>query len=129
MTVTVDTADDVAEPDAPRYRWTWRPAERQALIERWANARRRRRLAEAEDLADAVAKEITLENTADTYAKSQRVRTRFCAATGLPEREGSRRCRTPTPVPSPTPSSCSPSTLADGGSPSSTATTGNWTPC
>ncbi|MGW9241301.1 integrase [[Kitasatospora] papulosa] len=68
-------------------------AERQALIERWAERHgvdAAARLAEAEDLADAVAKEITPDNTADTYAKSWRVWTRFCTATGLPERESSR---------------------------------------
>lgn len=68
-------------------------AERLALIERWA-ARHgidaARRLSEAEDLADAVAAEITPDNTVDTYAKSWRVWGRFCTATGLPEREGSR---------------------------------------
>ncbi|MGY1583792.1 integrase [Streptomyces sp. MN13] len=63
------------------------------LIERWA-ARHAvdaaRRLAEAEDLADAVAQEITPDNTLDTYTKSWRVWQRFCRSTGLPEREGSR---------------------------------------
>ncbi|MGW2749242.1 integrase, partial [Streptomyces sp. NPDC001450] len=49
-----------------------------------------RRLAEAEDLADAVAAEITPDTTLDTYAKSWRVWLRFTAATGLPEGEGSR---------------------------------------
>ncbi|WP_327436441.1 hypothetical protein OG279_37340 (plasmid) [Streptomyces sp. NBC_01201] len=47
-------------------------AERQALIERWAERHgvdAARRLAEAADLADAVAKEITSDNTVDTYAK------------------------------------------------------------
>lgn len=68
-------------------------AERLALVERWAERHgvdAARRLAEAEDLADAVAAEITPDNTLDTYAKSWRVWNRFCAATGLPEREGSR---------------------------------------
>ncbi|MFJ4493314.1 hypothetical protein [Streptomyces diastaticus] len=46
-----------------------------------------RRLAEAEDLADAVAAEITPDNT---YRKSWRVWTRFCAATRLPELEATR---------------------------------------
>ncbi|MFF4866797.1 integrase [Streptomyces sp. NPDC001231] len=67
--------------------------ERQNLIERWAarhGVDAARRLAEAEDLADAVAAEITPDNTVDTYAKSWRVWTRFCNSTGLPEREGSR---------------------------------------
>ncbi|MFE7619037.1 integrase [Streptomyces sp. NPDC057496] len=66
---------------------------RQALVERWAERHgvdAARRLAEAEDLADAVAAEITPDNTVDTYAKSWRVWTRFCAAGGLPELEGSR---------------------------------------
>ncbi|MFF9100027.1 hypothetical protein ACF1AU_05465 [Streptomyces rubrogriseus] len=47
-------------------------------------------MAEAEDLADAVAAENTPGNTLDTYAKSWRVWSRFCAATGLPELEVSR---------------------------------------
>lgn len=67
--------------------------DRQNLIERWAarhGVDAARRLAEAEDLADAVAQEITPDNTLDTYTKSWRVWTRFCAMTGLPEREGSR---------------------------------------
>ncbi|WP_185842077.1 hypothetical protein [Streptomyces sp. WAC 06725] len=68
-------------------------AERQELIERWA-ARHgidaARRLAKAEDLADAVAAEITPDNTVDTYTKRWRVWTRFCTAAGLPAREGSR---------------------------------------
>ncbi|MET9405792.1 integrase [Streptomyces sp. NPDC002935] len=65
----------------------------QDLITRWAERHgvdAARRLAEAEDLADAVAKEITPENTADTYAKSWRVWTRFCVFARLPELEGSR---------------------------------------
>ncbi|MFG2761643.1 integrase [Streptomyces wuyuanensis] len=67
--------------------------ERQALVERWAERHgvdAARRLAEAEDLADAVAAEITPDNTTDTYAKSWRVWTRFCAAARLPELESSR---------------------------------------
>ncbi|MFJ5638129.1 integrase [Streptomyces sp. NPDC093223] len=68
-------------------------ADRLALVERWAErhgVEAALRLAEAEDLADAVAQEITPENTVDTYNKSWRVWTRFCAVTELPEREGSR---------------------------------------
>ncbi|CAM5593605.1 integrase [Streptomyces abikoensis] len=68
-------------------------SERTPLIQQWA-ARHgidaARRLAEAEDLADAVAQQITPDNTLDTYEKSWRVWERFCAATGLPESEGSR---------------------------------------
>ncbi|WP_343238817.1 integrase [Streptomyces sp. SID8374] len=66
---------------------------RQTLIERWAERHgvdAARRLAEAEDLADAVAAEITPDNTVDTYNKSWRVWTRFCASARLPELEGSR---------------------------------------
>ncbi|MEV5080572.1 MULTISPECIES: hypothetical protein [unclassified Streptomyces] len=37
-----------------------------------------------------MAKEITPQNTTDTYAKSWRVWTRICNATGLPPTEGSR---------------------------------------
>ncbi|MEU8765029.1 integrase [Streptomyces sp. NPDC048659] len=68
-------------------------AERQALFERWAERHgvdAARRLAEAEDLADAVAAEIIPDNTVDTYDKSWRVWQRFCGAAGLPERESSR---------------------------------------
>ncbi|MGW3745579.1 hypothetical protein ACWD62_34675 [Streptomyces sp. NPDC005146] len=68
-------------------------AQRQALIERWAERHgvdAAQRLAEAEDLADAVAAEITPDNTVDTYNKSWRVWERFCAATGLPVSEGGR---------------------------------------
>ncbi|MFC8956159.1 integrase [Streptomyces sp. NPDC057101] len=64
-----------------------------ALVERWAERHgidAARRLAEAEDLADAVAAEITPDNTTDTYGKSWRVWQRFCAAASLPEAEGSR---------------------------------------
>ncbi|MEU4655119.1 hypothetical protein AB0G32_14465 [Streptomyces sp. NPDC023723] len=35
-----------------------------------------------------VAAEITLDNPLDAYAKSWRLWSRFCAATGLPELEG-----------------------------------------
>ncbi|MFJ1544498.1 integrase [Streptomyces sp. NPDC088246] len=68
-------------------------ADRLALVERWAErhgVEAALRLAEAEDLADAVAKEITPESTVDTYKKSWWVWTRFCAVTELPELEGSR---------------------------------------
>ncbi|MEV5598948.1 integrase [Streptomyces sp. NPDC052496] len=98
MTVTVETAvdaGDVGEPDGVGAPAVLDPAaaERQELIERWAERHgidAARRLAEAEDLADAVAAEITPDNTVDTYTKSWRVWTRFCAVTELPEREGSR---------------------------------------
>jgi integrase len=85
----VTTTIDRPEPAEPV------PAgdERAALLQRWAarhGAQAALRLAEAEDLADAVAREITPANTTDTYAKSWRVWTRFCAATGLPELEASR---------------------------------------
>ncbi|MFC9271332.1 hypothetical protein ACFTXJ_26625 [Streptomyces zhihengii] len=68
-------------------------AKRQALIERWAERHgvdAARRLAEAEDMADAVAAEITPDNTVDTCDKSWRVWERFSAAAGLPQLEGSR---------------------------------------
>ncbi|WP_329166939.1 integrase (plasmid) [Streptomyces sp. NBC_01717] len=67
--------------------------ERQVLVERWAQRHgidAAQRLAESEDLADAVAAELTPDNTLDTYAKSWRVWERFCAATGLPPSEGDR---------------------------------------
>ncbi|MDX2966456.1 site-specific integrase [Streptomyces acidiscabies] len=95
MTVTVETAaaGDVAEPAGAPALLDPAAAERQALIERWAERHgidAARRLAEAEDLADAVAKEITPENTTDTYDKSWRVWQRFVAFARLPELEGSR---------------------------------------
>lgn len=68
-------------------------AERRTLVEQWAarhGVEKATRLAQAEDLADAVAAEITPANTIDTYTKSWRVWERFCATTGLPELEGSR---------------------------------------
>lgn len=95
MTVTIETAAageatvTVVAPEPPYPAAT----ERQALIERWAERHgvdTARRLAAAEDLADAVAAEITPDNTRDTYNKSWRVWSRFCATTGLPELEGSR---------------------------------------
>ena len=64
-----------------------------ALMLRWAERHgvdTARRLEEAENLADAVAREITPENTVDTYAKSWRVWERFCSTQGFPLTEGSR---------------------------------------
>lgn len=64
-----------------------------ALMVRWADRHgidTAQRLREAENLADAVAKEITPDNTLDTYAKSWRVWERFCATQDLPLTEGSR---------------------------------------
>lgn len=84
MTTELDLPPSPTDPTA---------AERQALIARWAERHgvdAARRLAEAEDLADAVAAEITPDNTVDTYGKSWRVWERFCAAAGLPQLEGSR---------------------------------------
>lgn len=67
--------------------------ERAALIQKWA-ARHgidtAHRLAQAEDLADAVAREITAENTTDTYTKAWRVWERFTTTQDLPLLEGSR---------------------------------------
>ncbi|MFE1367237.1 hypothetical protein ACFW84_23780 [Streptomyces anulatus] len=84
MTVTVETMDagDVAEPAGAPAVLGPAAAERQALIERWAERHgvdAAGRLAEAEDLADAVAAEITPENTTDTFNKSWRAWQRFCA--------------------------------------------------
>ncbi|MFF4527035.1 site-specific integrase [Streptomyces bluensis] len=66
---------------------------RAALINRWA-ARHgidaAQRLAQAEDLADAVAREITPANTTDTYTKAWRVWERFTTTQQLPLLEGSR---------------------------------------
>lgn len=71
---------------------TVRP-ERAALIQKWA-ARHgidtANRLAQAEDLADAVAREITPENTEDTYTKAWRVWERFTTTQRFPLLEGSR---------------------------------------
>lgn len=74
MTVTVETAaaGDVADLEGAQAALDPAAAERQALIERWAERHgvdAARRLAEAEDLADAVAAEITPDNTIDTYKK------------------------------------------------------------
>ncbi|GAA3591307.1 tyrosine-type recombinase/integrase [Streptomyces osmaniensis] len=67
--------------------------ERAALVQRWAERHgidTAHRLAQAEDLADAVAREITPENTTDTYAKAWRVWERFTTTQQLPLLEGSR---------------------------------------
>ncbi|WP_432158190.1 integrase [Streptomyces sp. bgisy153] len=95
MTVTVETVVDAGEPEDAGAPAVLDPAaaERQALIERWAERHgvdAARRLAEAEDLADAVQKEITPDNTVDTYNKSWRVWQRFCADARLPELEATR---------------------------------------
>ncbi|MFD5899057.1 tyrosine-type recombinase/integrase [Streptomyces sp. NPDC060366] len=66
---------------------------RTALVTRWAErhgVEAAARLAQAEDLADAVAAEIRPANTDDTYTKSWRVWERFCAAQRFPTTEGSR---------------------------------------
>ncbi|MEV3926448.1 MULTISPECIES: hypothetical protein [Actinomycetes] len=87
MTAAAGEAESAPAPRDPAA------AERQELIERWAERHgidAARRLAAAEDLADAVAAEITPDNTTDTYTKSWRVWQRFCRSTGLPELEGSR---------------------------------------
>lgn len=67
--------------------------ERAALIQKWA-ARHgidtAHRLAQAEDLADAVAREITPENTTDTYTKAWRVWERYTTTQQLPLLEASR---------------------------------------
>lgn len=69
------------------------PDERAALIQKWA-ARHgidtAHRLAQAEDLADAVRREITAENTTDTYTKAWRVWERFTTTQDFPLLEGSR---------------------------------------
>jgi len=67
--------------------------ERAALIQKWA-ARHgidtAHRLAQAEDLADAVAKAITPDNTVDTYTKAWKVWERFTTTQRLPLLEGTR---------------------------------------
>ncbi|MFF1298119.1 MULTISPECIES: tyrosine-type recombinase/integrase [unclassified Streptomyces] len=67
--------------------------ERAALIQKWAERHgidTAHRLAQAEDLADAVRREITAENTTDTYAKAWRVWQRFTSSQKFPLLEGSR---------------------------------------
>ncbi|WP_244204182.1 tyrosine-type recombinase/integrase [Streptomyces africanus] len=68
-------------------------AERAALIQKWAERHgidTAHRLAQAEDLADAVAREITPENTEDTYTKAWRVWERFTTTQRFPLLEASR---------------------------------------
>lgn len=67
--------------------------DRDALIQKWADRHdidTAHRLAEAEDLADAVARAITPENTEDTYTKAWRVWERFTTTQHLPLLEASR---------------------------------------
>lgn len=67
--------------------------ERAALIQKWAERHgidTAHRLAQAEDLADAVRREITAENTTDTYTKAWRVWERFAKSQKFPLLEGSR---------------------------------------
>ncbi|WP_318199173.1 hypothetical protein [Streptomyces sp. SCL15-4] len=75
-TVTETATADVAGPDGtPVPPIPATPSERQTLIERWAERHgvdAARRLAEAEDLAGAVAAEITPDNTVDTYNRTTR---------------------------------------------------------
>ena len=69
------------------------PSGPQTLMLRWAERHgvdTARRLADAENFADAVAREITPENTVDTYTKSWRVWERFCTSQDFPITEGSR---------------------------------------
>jgi len=68
-------------------------AERAALIQKWAERHgidTAHRLAQAEDLADAVRREITAQNTTDTYTKAWRVWERFTTTQQFPQLEGSR---------------------------------------
>lgn len=63
------------------------------LVDQWAEkhgSAAADRLAAAEDLADAVAQEITPPNTVETYTKGWRVWLRYTQEQGLPELEGSR---------------------------------------
>jgi integrase len=67
--------------------------ERAALIQKWAERHgidTAHRLAQAEDLADAVRREIAAENTEDTYTKAWRVWKRFTTTQKLPLLEGTR---------------------------------------
>ena len=57
------------------------------LMQRWAERHgldAAERLAQAEQLADAVSAAITPENTTDTYTKSWRVWERFCTSKDQP---------------------------------------------
>jgi integrase len=68
-------------------------ARRTHLFEQWAErhgVETAGRLLAAEELADEIGKALTRDNTEKTYDKSWRVWERFCAATDLPEDEGSR---------------------------------------
>ncbi|MFH8797660.1 integrase [Streptomyces sp. NPDC017941] len=81
------------QPSAAPLSTTDADDSRTVLLERWAQRHgvdTAQRLAEAEDLADAVARKITPENTRDTYDKSWRVWERFTTAQGLPLTEGTR---------------------------------------
>lgn len=67
--------------------------ERAALIQKWAERHgidTAHRLAQAEDLADAIAREITPDNTTDTYTKAWRVWERFTTTQQFPLHEASR---------------------------------------
>ncbi|MGW1226594.1 integrase [Streptomyces sp. NPDC002530] len=94
MTAVFETTPDrTVTPPASAVAQMSADAEREALFERWAErhgVEAALRLAEAEELADAVAAAITPDNTTDTYDKSWRVWQRFCTAERLPELEGSR---------------------------------------
>lgn len=84
---------EIHAPEPPGGATDPAAAERRRLVERWGErhgVHAARRLEEAEELADAVAAEITPHNTTDTYTKSWRVWQRFCCSTELPELEGSR---------------------------------------
>lgn len=64
-----------------------------SLLQKWAERHgidTAQRLAQAENLADAIAHAVTPDNTIDTYAKSWRVWERFCTSQGFPLTEGSR---------------------------------------
>ncbi|MFI1585550.1 integrase [Embleya sp. NPDC020630] len=66
---------------------------RDELVTRWAERHGvdvAHRLAQAEDLADAVAEAIVPKNTTDTYDKAWRTWERFTTAQGLPVDEGGR---------------------------------------
>ncbi|WP_174861491.1 hypothetical protein [Embleya hyalina] len=66
---------------------------RDELVTRWVERHGvdvAHRLAQAEDLADAVAEAIVPKNTTDTYDKAWRTWERFTSAQGLPVDEGGR---------------------------------------
>jgi hypothetical protein len=94
VTTTIETAaaGDVAEPDGAPAPWDAAAAERQTPIERWAERHgvdAPRRLAEGGPGRRGRRRDHLGQHRRH-LRQSWRVWCRFCAATGLPEFEGSR---------------------------------------